>query len=86
MGPVVQDDVISIGLRFRTFPVALVGDIEKMYRPILQHPVDAPLQQILFRFDRSDPVQIYRLLTVTYGMAPSVFLANQTLAQLGDDE
>nr|XP_029718578.1 uncharacterized protein LOC115261307 [Aedes albopictus] len=47
---------------------------------------DTPFQQILFRFHDADPVQTYRLLTVTYGMAPSSFLATRTLVQLADDE
>ncbi|XP_055622509.1 uncharacterized protein LOC129766080 [Toxorhynchites rutilus septentrionalis] len=45
VGPVIQDDLLSIILRFRTFPVALVADIEKMYRQILLHPNDTPFQR-----------------------------------------
>ncbi|XP_055614831.1 uncharacterized protein LOC129761148 [Toxorhynchites rutilus septentrionalis] len=86
VGPVVQDDLLSISLRFRTFPVAVVGDVEKMYRQVLHHPADTSLQQILFRFDKTEKVQTYRLLTVTYGMAPSAFLATRTLVQLANDE
>ncbi|XP_065082353.1 uncharacterized protein LOC135704779 [Ochlerotatus camptorhynchus] len=86
VGPVVQDDILNISLRFRTFPVAVVGDVEKMYRQVLNHEDDTPLQEILFRFSKFDPVQTYRLLTVTYGMAPSAFLATRTLLQLADDE
>ncbi|XP_062713374.1 uncharacterized protein LOC134290289 [Aedes albopictus] len=86
VGPVVQDDIHAICLRFRTFPVAVVSDVAKMYRQVLHHPDDTPFQQILFRFHDADPVQTYRLLTVTYGMAPSSFLATRTLVQLADDE
>ncbi|XP_055542672.1 uncharacterized protein LOC129728269 [Wyeomyia smithii] len=85
-GPVVQDDLLSIVLRFRKFPVALVADIEKMYRQVLIHPEDTPYQRILCRFNESDPIQTYALLTVTYGLAPSSFLATRTLQQLADDE
>ncbi|XP_055522862.1 uncharacterized protein LOC129717042 [Wyeomyia smithii] len=85
-GPVVQDDLLSIVLQFRKFPVALVADIEKMYRQVLIHPEDTPYQRILWRFNESDPIQTYELLTVTYGLAPSSFLATRTLQQLADDE
>lgn len=86
VGPVVQDDLLTIILRFRTFPVALVGDIAKMYRQVLVHPQDTSLQRILWRFSAESSVQTYELLTVTYGLAPSSFLATRTLQQLATDE
>ncbi|XP_058128358.1 uncharacterized protein LOC131291530, partial [Anopheles ziemanni] len=85
-GPVVQDDLLDLLLRFRTYEVALVGDIEKMYRQVKLHPEDCPLVRIFFRFSPQDPVQVYELCTVTYGLAPSSFLATRTLQQLADDE
>ncbi|XP_062538401.1 uncharacterized protein LOC134206692 [Armigeres subalbatus] len=86
VGPVVQDELIDIILRFRTFPVALVGDIAKMYRQVLIHPDDTSLQRVLWRFPEQSSVQTYELLTVTYGLAPSSFLATRTLQQLAADE
>ncbi|XP_058830213.1 uncharacterized protein LOC131689266 isoform X1 [Topomyia yanbarensis] len=86
VGPVVQDDLVAIVLRFRTYPVALVADIEKMYRQVLLHPEDTALQRIFWRFHPDQPIQIFELLTVTYGMAPSSFLATRTLQQLACDE
>ncbi|XP_062533238.1 uncharacterized protein LOC134202200 [Armigeres subalbatus] len=86
VGPVVQDDLLSLILRFRTYPDALVGDIAKMYRQVQVHPEDRSLQRILFRFSNGTPVQIYELLTVTYGLAPSSYLATRTLQQLTTDE
>lgn len=86
VGPVIQDDLLKIILRFRTFKVALVGDIAKMYRQILLHPDDTPYQRILWRFDSQEPIQTYELMTVTYGLGPSSFLATRTLQQLAVDE
>ncbi|XP_055528038.1 uncharacterized protein LOC129720575 [Wyeomyia smithii] len=86
VGPVVQDELIDTILWFRTYPIALVGDIAKMYRQVLVHPDDTSLQRILWRFSADDPIQIYELLTVTYGLTPSSFLATRTLQQLADDE
>ncbi|XP_058827598.1 uncharacterized protein LOC131687522 [Topomyia yanbarensis] len=86
VGPVVQDDLLSIILRFRTYPVALVADIEKMYRQVKLNTDDTPFQRILWRFCRQEPIQTYELLTVTYGLASSSFLATRTLQQLAEDE
>ncbi|XP_058817486.1 uncharacterized protein LOC131680793 [Topomyia yanbarensis] len=85
VGPVLQDELISIVLRFRLFHVAIVADIEKMYRQILVHPDDQPLQRIFWRFDPSEELTEYQLSTVTYGLAPSSFLAIRTLYSLADD-
>ncbi|XP_062540880.1 uncharacterized protein LOC134208936 [Armigeres subalbatus] len=86
VGPVVQDDLLAIILRFLTHPVALVGDIAKMYRQVGLHPDDCPLQRILFRFTKNSPVQTYELQTVTYGLSPSSFLATRALQQVASDE
>ncbi|XP_058828481.1 uncharacterized protein LOC131688298 [Topomyia yanbarensis] len=85
VGPILQDELISIVLRFRLFHVAIVADIEKMYRQILVHPDDQPLQRIFWRFDPSEELTEYQLSTVTYGLAPSSFLAIRTLYSLADD-
>ncbi|XP_053691182.1 uncharacterized protein LOC128739709 [Sabethes cyaneus] len=84
--PVVKDDLLSIVLRFLTYPEAVVGDIEKIYKQTLHHPDDLALLRILFRFSKDVTVQTYELLTVTYGLAPSSFLATRTLQQLANDE
>ena len=40
VGPTLQPTLDQILLRFRTYPVALSGDISKMYREVLLHPDD----------------------------------------------
>ncbi|UYV63276.1 hypothetical protein LAZ67_2003632 [Cordylochernes scorpioides] len=72
--------------RFRTYPVAITADIEKMYRQIRIHPEDADYQRILWRPSPEEPVVDYRLLTVTYGTTSAPFLAMRTLQQLAEDE
>ncbi|UYV73416.1 hypothetical protein LAZ67_10003104 [Cordylochernes scorpioides] len=72
--------------RFRTYPVAITADIEKMYRQIKIHPEDADYQRILWRPSPEEPVVDYRLLTVTYGTTSAPFLAMRTLQQLAEDE
>ncbi|UYV78056.1 hypothetical protein LAZ67_15003332 [Cordylochernes scorpioides] len=85
-GPKIQQDVFFILLRFRTYPVAITADIEKMYRQIRIHPEDADYQRILWRPSPEEPVVDYRLLTVTYGTTSAPFLAMRTLQQLEEDE
>ncbi|XP_039439114.1 uncharacterized protein LOC120420194 [Culex pipiens pallens] len=85
-GPVIQEDLRSIILRSRIKPVMLVSDVEKMFRQIMVHPEERPLQSILWRFSPDEEVGIYELKTVTYGTKPAPFLATRTLKQLATDD
>ncbi|KYQ47217.1 hypothetical protein ALC60_13774, partial [Trachymyrmex zeteki] len=49
VGPTVQEDLFSILVRFRTFPIALTADVSKMYRQVLIDPTQTALQRILWR-------------------------------------
>ena len=86
VGPVVQEELLTLIIRFRKYEIALIADIEKMYRQVTMNPTDRHLQRILWRFDNSQPIRTYELGTVTYGLAPSAFLATRTLIQLANDE
>ncbi|XP_058816765.1 uncharacterized protein LOC131680053 [Topomyia yanbarensis] len=57
-----------------------------MYRQVLVHSNDTPLQRIFWLFRETDPIQEYELITVTYCLGPSSFLATRTLKQLANDE
>ncbi|XP_065091131.1 uncharacterized protein LOC135712078 [Ochlerotatus camptorhynchus] len=85
-GPVIQDNLLNLLIRFRKHEVALVGDVEKMYRQVLQDANDTLRLRIFFRFTKDDPIDVYELLTVTYGLTPSSFLATRALQQLAEDE
>lgn len=84
VGPTIQDDLLSILLRFRQHRFVISGDIEKMYRAILVEPSQRPLQQIIHRFNSSDPLRTYSLNTVTYGTASAPYLATKCLVSLAD--
>ncbi|XP_062557516.1 uncharacterized protein LOC134222375 [Armigeres subalbatus] len=86
VGPIVQDEFLTLVLRFRKYPITLVADIAKMYRQVLLHPEYTSLQRILWRFNLNAPVATNELQTVTYGLAPSSFLATRTLQQLAADD
>ena len=85
VGPVVQDDLFSILLRYRQHQYVVSADVEKMYRQILVDPSQRMLQQILWRDGPSDPIKIFQLNTVTYGTASAPFLSTRCLVQLAKE-
>ncbi|XP_062713792.1 uncharacterized protein LOC134290632 [Aedes albopictus] len=86
VGPTVQPALYSTVINIRLPRYAVTADAEKMFRQIWVHPDDRKYQQILFRKDPSEPVRIYQLKTVTYGLASSPFHATRVLNQLATDE
>ncbi|XP_044013974.1 uncharacterized protein LOC122856356 [Aphidius gifuensis] len=85
VGSTIQTDIFSLLLRFRLHQYVLTGDIEKMYRQFLIRPQDRKYQRILWR-NASGIIKTYELNTVTFGLAPSPFLAIRCLHKLADDE
>ena len=82
IGPVVQDLLFNILLRFRKHAIAITGDIEKMYRQILVHPENQNLIRILWESDTQVPIE-YKMNTLTYGTASAPYLATRCLVELG---
>jgi len=85
VGPTVQQDLYSIVLRFRTHQVCFTAYIAKMYRQINVHPQDRDLQRIIWRYSSEEPIQEYKLTTVTYGTSSAPYLATRCLKKLADD-
>ncbi|XP_011705898.1 PREDICTED: uncharacterized protein LOC105461108, partial [Wasmannia auropunctata] len=86
IGPVLQQDLFMILLRFRAFKYVMTSDITKMYRQILVEDSQTPLQRIVWRDNPSEEIRTYELLTLTYGTAPASFLATKVIQQLADLE
>ncbi|XP_011859054.1 PREDICTED: uncharacterized protein LOC105556570 [Vollenhovia emeryi] len=84
VGPVVQQDLMSILMRFRTFRYVFSADIIKMYRQIWVDPSQTSLQRILWRGDTNSDIKTYELLTVTYGTASASYLATRCLKHLAE--
>lgn len=84
-GPVIQNDIFSILLRFRQHTIVVCSDIAKMYRQILVSPEDRHLQKILWRDNSNEPISMYTLNTVTYGTKSAPYLALRCLKQLSID-
>ncbi|XP_058836392.1 uncharacterized protein LOC131692967 [Topomyia yanbarensis] len=85
VGPVVQEDLLSIILRFRFWRFVLVADIAKMYRMVRVADADQSLQRILWRNSPNESVRIFQLTTVTYGTASAPYLATKCLQCLASD-
>lgn len=85
VGPTIQQDLLSILLRWRKHKFAIIADAEKMYRQIEVSPQHRSYQRILWR-DINGGIIDYELATVTYGTACAPFLAIRTIHQLSIDE
>ncbi|EFA07702.1 hypothetical protein TcasGA2_TC002178 [Tribolium castaneum] len=86
VGPKLQKDILTILSRFRVHPIVFTAHIRQMYRQILILPEHRKFQKILWRNFPQEPVQEYRLNTVTYGVSFSPFLAIRTLGELASLE
>ncbi|XP_015915017.2 uncharacterized protein [Parasteatoda tepidariorum] len=85
-GGVIQEDLYTQMLRFRTYAYAFTADIKMMYRTILINPNQCNLQRIVWCENEDEPPKIYELSTVTYGTVSAPYLAQRTLKQLSVDE
>nr|XP_034194811.1 uncharacterized protein LOC117611031 [Osmia lignaria] len=74
-GPKLQSDLWMILTRWCLFRVVFTSDIVKMFRQIRVDPADVDWTRILWRSRPDEPVQDFRLKTVTYGTACAPFLA-----------
>lgn len=85
-GPTIQPELFDTFIRWRTFKIALVADIAKMYRQIWVAPQDRKYQKILWRFSENEPVKIYTLNTVTFGTKTAPYLAIESTFKLAELE
>lgn len=84
-GGVIQDELFSMVLRFRTYLYAFTADIKMMYRMINIDECQRDLQRIVWKNHKTDDVKTYRLCTVTYGTTSAPYLAMRCLKQLAID-
>ncbi|KAL0102633.1 hypothetical protein PUN28_018130 [Cardiocondyla obscurior] len=81
-GPIIQQDLVSILLRFRSFMYVFAADIIKMYRQILVHDEDLHRQKIVWREISGSPLVTYELRSVSYGTKTTPFFATACLRHL----
>ena len=85
VGPTLQSTLVNILLKFRSYPIAISGDISKMYREILLSPEDRPFHRFLWRKQLTEPWQDWEMQRVTFGVTSSPYLAIKTLIQTSQD-
>lgn len=85
VGPIIQQDLFSILVRFRKYKYVISADVEKMYWQVSINPSQRCLQKIVWRSSPTEPLQEFELNTVTYGTASAPYLAIRCLYQLGLD-
>ncbi|XP_037827102.1 uncharacterized protein LOC119615101 [Lucilia sericata] len=85
VGPILQNDLTVLILKWRFYKYVFNADIQKMYRQILVDPKYTPYQRIVFRDNPNSPICDYELKTVTFGVNCAPYLAIRTLLQLADD-
>lgn len=85
VGEKLQKDLPDLLINFRTFRIGITADIEKMYRQVWIDEQDKQYQKILWRYNETDPIQVYQLNTVTYGQACAPHCAIRSLVQCGID-
>ncbi|XP_059061143.1 uncharacterized protein LOC131854041 [Achroia grisella] len=85
-GPKLQADIVELLINFRLHEICLSADVCKMYRMITLDESQRPYQHILWRYSLDQPIQIYQLNTLTYGVASCPYLAIKVLHTLAHDE
>lgn len=86
VGPVLQDTLFELLLRFRMHQYVLTADLQMMYRQIFVREQDRDLQRILWRSNSDMNIQTYQLNTLTYGTSSAPFLAVRCLEELAIQE
>ncbi|XP_054746099.1 uncharacterized protein LOC129250501 [Anastrepha obliqua] len=84
-GPELQADMTVLIPRWRLYKYVFNSDIEKMYRQIMVSNTHTKYKRIVFRTCPKDPISLYELKTVTFGINCAPYLAMRTLLHLADD-
>lgn len=85
-GKKLQLNICDILIQFRVHDVVFSCDVRQMFRQINIKEEDQRYQLILWRENPDQPLNVYKLTTVTYGMNSSPYLALKTLTQLAEDD
>ena len=81
-GPKFNQRILEILLRFRSYPIALVADIEKAFLMISIAPKDREVLRFLWLkdvFQEESEIIKLRFTRVVFGVSPSPFLLNATI-------
>lgn len=83
-GPAFQNDLNAILINWRFHLIAIMADIQKMYRQIRIHEENETYLRILHRNDPSEEIKEYAMTTLTFGFNYAPCGAIQTVRELAD--
>ena len=79
VGPTVHTPLVDVLVRFRTYRVALIADVSRMYRAIRLTDADKDLHRFVWRSSPAAPLSDFRMTRVTFGVSSSSFVANMCI-------
>lgn len=82
MGKIEQPSIFELALRWRKYKIAVVADIEKMYKQIILAEDQRNLLMMLWRNSSNEPIKEYQPTTVTFGVASAPYLAIRVLKKM----
>jgi len=82
VGPTVDPPLIDFLLRFRTHHVALIADVTKMYRAVELTVEDRDLHRFVWRRNKEDSLQDYRMKHITFGVSASCLAVKRNAKEL----
>lgn len=85
-GPKLQVNISDVLLQFHAHDVVFTCDIRQMYLQIMVQRPHQRYQLVLWQESPADPLCVYSLNRVTFGVSSSPDLAIRTLHQLAEDE
>lgn len=75
-GPNTLNDLFTVQLRWRCYPVAVVCDMSKMYQSVRTTKMEKHLRRVLYRdMDPTKKIRTYGINTVTFGDSPAGTIA-----------
>ena len=76
-GPNTLNDLFGVQLRFRSYQIAIVRDLSKMYHPIKTTEKERHLRRILWRdADTNKPIKTYGTEVMMFGGRPAAAIAD----------
>ena len=83
-GPTLQDNTdILLGFRFHT--IALCANVEKMYRQVGLETASRDYHRLLWRDHPGQPIEVWRMTRVTFGIRSSAHHAVKALRSVADN-
>ena len=82
VGPTIYPHITDVLLKFRSYPVAVTGDVYKMFRQV--HLYNKDLHQFVFRASPGKELKDFRMTRLTFGVSASPYIATHCLRQFAE--